>query len=82
MEYQDGSPVPGETKAQRFERVAQRRVDKVVEALRVLGNCSNRSSYEYTGEQIEKMFEFLLKQCDGVKRKFGSAKMELPRFRF
>ncbi|MBM3314294.1 hypothetical protein FJY71_00425 [candidate division WOR-3 bacterium] len=82
MEETHTSSAERESKADRFRRVAQRRVENIVEALRILGNCSNRSTYEYTGEQVEQMFDFLLKQCDGVKRKFGVAKMELPKFRF
>ncbi|MEO0067943.1 MAG: hypothetical protein ABIK23_02270 [candidate division WOR-3 bacterium] len=60
----------GETKAERFKRVATRRTLKVLEALRILGNCSNRSEYEYTEEDIKKIFNAIEKQLSEVKARF------------
>jgi len=60
----------GETKADRFKRVATRRTLKVLEALRILGNCSNRSEYEYTEEDVRKIFSAIEKQLADVKARF------------
>ncbi len=36
-----------------FIRLAKPRVNNVIKALRILGNCSNKSRYEYTQEQVD-----------------------------
>ena len=42
-----------ETRKERFRRVATRRTNKILEQIRVLGNCSNRSAYAYSDEEFE-----------------------------
>ena len=43
-------------KAERFKRVAENRTNKIIDQIRLLGNCSNRSNYEYTEEDVKKIF--------------------------
>lgn len=43
-------------KAEAFRRIAERRTERVLQSLRLLGQCSNRRSYEYNDEQIIKIF--------------------------
>lgn len=50
----------GETKAQKFSRLATARVNKVLKAIKNIGNLST-SGYEYTPEQVEKI-EKLIKE--------------------
>lgn len=45
-----------ETPAERFRRIASARTNKVLEALRILGNCANKQNYEYTKKEVEKIF--------------------------
>jgi hypothetical protein len=40
----------------RFEKVASKRVQKTIDLLRLLGNCSNKNNYEYTEKDVELMF--------------------------
>ena len=40
-----------ETKAQKFERIAERRVNETLRALRLLGNLADRRNYEYSEDQ-------------------------------
>jgi len=44
------------TRRERFENVAARRTQKILEFLDSLANCSNRSNYEYNDEDVKKMF--------------------------
>lgn len=44
------------TRRERFENVAARRTQKILEFLDSLANCSNRSNYEYNDEDVRKMF--------------------------
>jgi hypothetical protein len=45
-----------ETPEEKFQRLANRRVNHVLNHLRVLGNLSNRANYRYTDEQITRIF--------------------------
>lgn len=45
-----------ETKKQRFDRIAVSRKEKILDDLRLLENCSNRSNYEYVPEDIDSLF--------------------------
>ena len=60
----------GLDKRDRFERLAYKRKDEIIEKLRILGNCSSRSSYEYTQDEIEKMFNEILEHVYKTKLKF------------
>lgn len=55
-----------ETKADKFKRVAARRANDLLERIRILGNCSNRTTYEYEPEDVDRIFtelEKALKAC-------------------
>ncbi|MEW6102740.1 MAG: hypothetical protein AB1630_02790 [bacterium] len=59
-----------ETKEERFKRLASTRTNKILKAINVLGNCSNRQVYSYTERDIEKIFSAI------------EAKMKETRVRF
>ena len=71
-----------ESKTELFLRLAQPRVEKVLKALRILGNCSNRSNYEYTPEQIDRMSETIVKALEKTIVKFHDTKKEQESFEF
>ena len=56
-----------ESKRDRFIRIAEARTNKILEMLRLLGNCSSRSNYEYTDEDIKKIFGALEKELKNTK---------------
>lgn len=45
------------TRRLRFENVAARRTQRILDFLDSLSNCSNKSNYEYNDEDIKKMFK-------------------------
>jgi len=55
-------------------------VNKVVRALRILGNCSNRAAYEYTSAEVDAMFQFIDEQVKEAKARFKRSTN--PEFRF
>lgn len=55
---------------EKFKRLAILRTNTVIQRLRILGNLSNRQSYEYEPEDIEKIFSAINKQLKTVKAKF------------
>ena len=59
-----------DNKRERFKRLAAQRTNSVLKRLKVLGNCSNRSAYTYTEEEISKIFAEIERQVRGVKAKF------------
>lgn len=65
-----------ETRHERFKRVASKRTNEILEKIRILGNCSNKSSYEYTEEEVNKIFNEIDKQLKLTKAKFLVGKRE------
>jgi ABC-type Fe3+-hydroxamate transport system substrate-binding protein len=63
-----------EDRAQRFKRIATYRTNEVLEKLRLLGNLSNRANYDYTEDEIDKIFSAVDSQIRAVKAKFSSSK--------
>lgn len=62
-----------ETKESRFRRVAAARVNKMIKMLQLLGNCSNRSTYSYTQEEVDKIFTTLRSEVDLAEKRFNEA---------
>ena len=60
----------GKNKRERFKRLATYRTNEVLKRLKVLGNCSNRSAYEYTEDDIAKIFSEIEGTVKQIKSKF------------
>ncbi len=73
--------VTGESKAEKFARLAAPRVNKVIKALDTLGNCSG-ASYEYTPEQVDAMFAAIEQQLTETKDKFKKKTSTTKMFTF
>lgn len=58
------------TKRQRFEKVAGNRVQKILDFLALLQNCSNRNNYEYTAADVEHMFSEISKSLKETRNRF------------
>jgi hypothetical protein len=57
-------------KRKRFEKVASNRVQRVIDTLDLLKNCSNRSNYDYTLDDVELMFYTMGKTLRETKAAF------------
>lgn len=57
-------------KKERFKRLATKRTNSILKRLDVLGNCANRGAYDYTEEEINKIFVAIEKKMKEVKGKF------------
>ena len=57
-------------KKAKFVELANRRVNKAIEQLRLVGNLSNRSSYEYSDEDVRKIVRALQKEVESLKGRF------------
>ena len=54
-------------KRQRFEKIAGNRVQRVLDTLQLLKNCSNRNNYEYSASDVEQMFTEIAKALKEVR---------------
>ena len=57
-------------KRERFKRVAENRTNRIIDQIRLLGNCSNRSNYEYTDDEIKKIFNAIEQELKNTKNQF------------
>ncbi len=70
-----------ETKRERFIRIAEARTNKILDMLKLLGNCSNKSNYDYSEDDIKKIFSAIEKETKNAKAKFnGSDTQKEDRF--
>lgn len=58
------------SKRERFLSVAESRTNTILEKIRVLGNCSNRSLYEYSKDEIDKIFRAIQDKLNETKTRF------------
>lgn len=70
-----------ETKRERFVRLAEARTNKIIEMLKLLGNCSNTGSYEYTDDDVRKIFGEIEKEMKNAKSRFLSTDTVDKKFR-
>ena len=74
---------PRETKAQKFERIAERRVNQTLRTLRLLGNLADRRNYAYTEGQVAMVLSAIDEGLHALKGRFKAESIsELKVFRF
>jgi len=67
-------------KKERFEKVAVQRTNKIIKMLQLLGNCSNKRNYEYTEEEIDKIFKAIEKEVKEAKDQFKIENKQKKKF--
>jgi hypothetical protein len=64
-------PVPvGETKAEKFERLANLRTNQILDGLRKLGSLSNRNHYDYSEDEVRRIFATIEEAVADAKSRF------------
>jgi len=63
-----------ETRHQRFIRIATKRTNKALNDIRLLGNCSNKSGYDYSEQEINKIFGTIERAVKEARAKFHFSK--------
>jgi hypothetical protein len=63
----------GRDKRERFVELGQTRVRKATQMLRLIGNLSNTSNYEYTPEDAQKILTALEHEMKLLRAKFQAA---------
>jgi ABC-type Fe3+-hydroxamate transport system substrate-binding protein len=59
-------------KAAKFVELANKRVNKALKDIQLIGNLANRQNYEFTDEQAKKIMRALQQEVDIVKQSFQS----------
>ena len=62
------------TKEERFKKVASRRVQEILNKMRLLKNCENKGNYSYNEEQINKIISTIDNEWKKVKSEFNNSK--------
>ena len=57
-------------KRERFKRLASTRTSEVLRRIKILSNCANRSAYDYSEEEVYKIFSAVDKAVKDSKAKF------------
>lgn len=81
MEKND-SILEKETNRERFIRIAEKRTQRIIDQLELLGNCSNPYNYEYSSKDVDKMFgaiEAAIKDC---RSKYTNTATKNTKFKF
>jgi len=79
MEEKEIKNVAGESKSDKFKRLASKRVVNAISKVELITNLAG-SGYEYTPEQVEKILSALQGSVDKVKAAFSKQKIEKTDF--
>ena len=58
-------------KKERFSRLFPKRVETLIDKLKILENCSNKSSYEWTEDLVQKCWIEIGKRLQTTAKSFG-----------
>jgi hypothetical protein len=58
-------------KREKFIALANKRVNRTLKDLRLIGNLSNTAAYSYTDEDVKKILRALQREIDAIKARFG-----------
>ena len=56
----------------KFVELAEKRVQRAIKDIKLIGNLSNRSNYSYTDKDVKKIYSALKKSLDEMKARFDS----------
>ena len=59
-------------KNQKFIELAEKRVNRAIKDLRLIGNLSNKNNYAYTDTQVQKVLSTLEQELKMLKAKFST----------
>ena len=70
-----------ESKREKFKRLAEARTNKIIDMVRLLGNLSSKSTYDYSEEDVVKIFGSIEKELKISKLKFSCADGDNTKFK-
>lgn len=70
-----------ETKNEKFVRIAEARTNKIINMIRLLGNCANKTTYDYSKDDVRKIFTAIDNELKAAKAKFDSSSEDSIKFK-
>lgn len=64
----------------KFEELAEKRVNRAIDSIRLIGNLSNKNNYEFEKNDILKIFSALEKELRSAKARFVQAEPKKKKF--
>ena len=64
------------TPREKFVSIAEKRVNKTIKDINLIGNLSNKSNYAYTESDIGKIFSALNKELRKAQERFSNVRQE------
>ncbi len=58
-------------KSDAFKRLAENRTNEALDAIRKIGNLSNRNNYSFSPDQITRIFTAIRAALDAAEQRFG-----------
>lgn len=58
-------------KREKFVRLAEQRVNRALNDIRLIGNLSNRNAYSFADDDVKKIFKALQRELDQAKARFS-----------
>jgi len=56
----------------KFVELAEKRVNRTIKDIRLIGNLSNRSNYVYNDDDVKKIYSALRNALEDMKKRFDS----------
>lgn len=60
------------TKSIKFIELANKRVNKTIKEIQLIGNLANKQNYNYTEQQAKQIIKALQQELDEVKQNFAN----------
>lgn len=70
-----------ESKSDKFVRIAEARTNKIINMIKLLGNCSNKNTYDYSKEDVRKIFNAIDEELKIAKAKFEQGSESNKKFK-
>ena len=72
-----------ETKNEKFIRLAEARVNSVIQKIQLIGNLSNKRNYDYSEKEVNELFKAIELELQRAKKLFEvEVSKEKSKFRF
>ena len=68
-------------KEERFKRLAEQRVNAILDKLRLLGQLANRGNYKYGDAQVQTIFRAITRDVKATRDKFQEGSTNGKRFK-
>jgi len=65
---------------ERFKKIASRRVQEILDKMRLLKNCANKANYSYSEQQARKIVNTIEDEWKSVKHEFNKNKSKKREF--